>query len=136
MDNFIGVIPMLIKSLKNIAKGGLLTLATVTAAHATVLTAPALNSEGSQHFHCTIANLSTKPLLVQKVEFIDGDSGAVMYDSGEFTLDPGASTSTIGSDSYNGYCRFTFKGSAKKVRAGMNLHNAAGDQVVAYYPAT
>lgn len=128
---------MLIKSLKNIAKGSLLTLAAVTSAQATVLNSAAVNSEGTQHFHCTIANLNTKPLLIQNVEFIDGNTGAMVYEyGGEFTLAPGASTSAIGADTSNGYCRFTFKGSAKKVRAGLNLHNAAGDQVVAYYPAT
>lgn len=128
---------MLIKSLKNVIKGGVLTLVAVTSAQATVLTTAALNSEGTQHFHCTIANLNTKALTIQNVEFINGDTGAMLYEyGGEFTLAPGASTSAIGADTYNGYCRFTFKGSAKKVRAGMNVHNAAGDQVVAYYPAT
>lgn len=106
------------------------------AAQAVVLTTPPLNSEGTQHFHCTLANLNTKDLVIQNVEFIDGDTGTVSSSTGETTLGPGRSENMIGTDTANGYCRFTFKGSAKKVRAGMNVHNTAGDQVVAYFPAT
>lgn len=124
------------KIIKQTLLAAVVSVAAVGTAQAAVLTTGALNSEGTQHFHCTLVNLNTKDLVIQNVEFIDGVTGTVSSSTGETTLGPGMSTNMIGTDTNNGYCRFTFKGSPKKVRAGMNVHNAVGDQVVAYLPAT
>lgn len=129
---------MLIKSLKNIAKGSLLTLAAVGTAQAAVLTTTPLNSDAStaQHFHCSITNIGTKPIVVQNVEFINGDTGVVDSSSGEFTAQPGVSLNNVNGEISVGYCRFTFKGSPKKVRAGMTILSADGTQAILYLPAT
>ena len=132
------------KIIKQTLLAAVVSVAAVGTAQAAVLTTGALNSEGTQHFHCTLANLNTNASssimafyqVIQNVEFIDGVTGTVSSSTGETTLGPGMSTNMIGTDTDNGYCRFTFKGSPKKVRAGMNVHNAVGDQVVAYLPAT
>lgn len=105
--------------------------------HAAVLTTAALNSDGDpQHFHCSITNIGTKPVVVQNIEFINGDTGAVESSSGEFTVDPGFSPNNMNGEINVGYCRFTFKGSPKKVRAGMTILSADGTQAVLYIPAT
>lgn len=124
------------KIIKQTLLAAVVSVAAVGTAQAAVLTTGALNSEGTQHVHCTLANLNTKDLVIQNVEFIDGVTGTMSWSTGETTLGPGMSGNFIGTDTDNGYCRFTFKGSPKKVRAGMNVHNAVGDQVVAYLPAT
>lgn len=112
------------------------SLVAVGTAQAAVLTTAALNSDGNaQHFHCSITNIGTKPIVVQNVEFIDGD-GVVQDFSGEFTLDPGLSPNILNGDLNVGHCRFTFKGSPRKVRAGMTILSADSTQAILFLPAT
>lgn len=107
----------------------------MTAANAAILTTPPLNSHATQHAHCTLANVSAKPVQVINVEAI-GTSSTVLGSSGEFTIQPGEIVNVIAIDSVDVFCRFNIKGSAKAVRAALNVEDAAGNQMIMVIPAT
>ena len=122
------------KIIKQTLLAAVVSVAAVGTAHAAVLTSPPLNSDSSQHFHCSIANLGTKPIDITNVEVIDS-SGTVVSSSGAFALAAGAITNANNGNSTDTYCRFTFKGSPKKVRAGLSVEDSTGFMTM-YLPAT
>lgn len=122
------------KPVKFAALVAAVSLSTIGAAHAAVLTSPPLNSDSSQHFHCSIANLGTKAIEITNVEVI-GFSGTVVSSTGAFTLDAGQITNANNGTDTDAYCRFTFKGSPKKVRAGLSVEDSAGFMTM-FLPAT
>ena len=126
------------KTFKQTLFAAAVSLAAVGTAQAAVLTTAPLNSDASnsQHFHCSITNIGTKPIVVQNVEFVNGNTGVVDSSSGEFTAEPGLSLNNVNGEINVGYCRFTFKGSPKKVRAGMTILSADSTQAILYLPAT
>lgn len=116
------------KPVKFAALVAAVSLSTIGAAHAVVLTTAALDGHVSQHFHCNIVNVGTKDIAITNVEAIDFN-GAVISSSGSFTLAPGVIPNVVNGDESSVYCRFTFKGSKTKVRANLVVADTAGDTV-------
>jgi len=97
----------------------------------TTLTTPPMEAGGLDSGSCEIIDASpSATILIAKIQLVAADADVVVTEVDNLSLQPGKDYAVVtpGGVAIQGrfYCRFTFTGSAKNVRAGACLVNSSG----------
>lgn len=113
----------------------LLCAAGATSALGAELTTTRIYRADGHGLRCSATNVGKKSLPLVHMALIQGDGSEIdPIDCDD--LAPSATCEVVSADVMGGaYCRITFKGSAKAIRAMISAYDLATNQIVAIEPA-
>jgi len=112
-----------------------LAVSSGTAAAGTIASATAVKGGSIDAHYCNVANVGNKAIKSVTLEIVNVTTGLVGLTNTCTDLAPNRVCETGGTAApFAGFCRVTFTGSKKNVRAVLNSANNGTNQVYATYP--